>query len=160
MLIPFVERIREVFDYGPETGVLTRKKATGSRSRLGPCQGLGKVGYYVAALDGTLYYVHRLIWAHQTGEWPDVIDHKDRDKTNNRWSNLRSVTDSANKHNWPMQNNNTSGVAGVWLHKQSGKWAAEIKVSGKKRYLGLFADINSAAAARAAAKRAMHVPVV
>lgn len=156
MDIEFIERVRECFDYDAETGHLIRKKKTGNRAVLGPCRALGKIGYRIAGFEGKLWYVHRLIWVHQFGELPDQIDHKDQDKLNNKLGNLRNVTDATNKHNWPMQRNNTSGVAGVWFHRQNKKWVAEIKLGGKKYHFGIFASIEEASAVRAEAKRHHH----
>lgn len=151
------DRVREVFDYDPESGILTRLKSTGNRSRLGPCLSKAAIGYYVARLDGVLYYVHRLIWIHQTGECPEQIDHKDGDRTNNKFKNLRQCTDAQNKQNMkPLFSSNTSGFNGVWWNKQAGKWQVDIKLDGKKKYFGRFDSVECAGQVALAAKRALH----
>lgn len=48
--------------------------------------------------------------------------------------------------NRSISNVNTSGVKGVHWHKLTCKWAAVIKVRGKRFHLGLFTDMASAKA--------------
>ena len=49
--------------------------------------------------------------------------------------------------NTTLRSYNTSGRKGVCWNKGSGKWQAGIKVRGKSLHLGLFDDIDAAAAA-------------
>ena len=53
-------------------------------------------GYVCINLNYTQYSAHRLAWLYTYGYLPKEIDHKDRDKANNKISNLRSVTRSEN----------------------------------------------------------------
>lgn len=43
--------------------------------------------------------LHRVAWAIHHGEWPDHIDHINRDRLDNRICNLRSVTKAENAKN-------------------------------------------------------------
>ena len=44
--------------------------------------------------------VARLCWLVHTGNWPEhTIDHIDRDPLNNKWDNLRDVTQKVNNSN-------------------------------------------------------------
>jgi len=56
-------------------------------------------GYRASMLDGKLYLAHRIIWKLVHDEEPDVIDHINRDRTDNRLRNLRNVTQAANLQN-------------------------------------------------------------
>ena len=47
-----------------------------------------------------------------------------------------------------MTVNSRSGVMGVSLHAQTGKWVARIMVEGKTKYLGIFENLEDAAKAR------------
>lgn len=76
------------------------------------------------------------------------IDHINGNSLDNRRSNLRMVTSSQNKFNKPKKSNNTSGYKGVSWHKSSQKWRAEITVSGKRNFVGLFNFPEDAARAR------------
>lgn len=57
-----------------------------------------------------------------------VIDHRDHDPLNNERDNLRFVTRSQNAMNKP--------ALGVHFATREQKWIADIKVNGKKVYLG------------------------
>lgn len=105
-------------------------------------------GYFVGSILGKKVYAHRVIFAMCNGYWPSIIDHIDGNKANNRIENLRAVTKAENGQNCARSSLNRSGVTGVSLHKNLGKWQATITISGKSKYLGLFTTIDAAAAAR------------
>jgi hypothetical protein len=83
-------------------------------------------------------------------------DHVDGDGLNNRRSNLRPATWAENMRNQRLSRKNTSGVKGVWWHKQRQKWAAQIAVDGHKRSLGLFVSLQEAAQRVADERAAAH----
>ena len=76
------------------------------------------------------------------GEIPSglVIDHIDANRSNNRIANLRICTFQQNHFNRGKQSNNKSGFKGVSWHKQKQKWVAQIKIEGRNKFLGFFAD--------------------
>lgn len=55
---------------------------------------------------------------------------------------------------------NTSGVKGVHFDKRAGKWRAVITLKGKRRYLGYFDDLASAAEARREAENELFEPIL
>jgi len=107
------------------------------------------LGYRKGSVLMKNLYAHRVIWAMQTGSWPDSdIDHINGDRADNRWSNLRSVSRSVNAKNACLRSNNTSGQMGVFWAKQIGRWRAVIWVDGKRISLGCFIGFEDAKAAR------------
>lgn len=117
----------------------------------------------VIRMSGRRYRASHLAWLYMTGRWPvELIDHKDGDPTNNRWSNLRQADWSTNQQNQRRANNRNlwTRLIGAHFHKASGKFAASITVSadGKKRkvHLGLFDTDVEAHAEYVQAKRKMH----
>jgi len=84
------------------------------------------------------------------------IDHKDRDRLNNRKSNFRFCTQGDNAKNSTIPINNTSGFKGVSLHKNSKKWRARITLNDRLISLGVFKDKLSAAKAYNAAALKYH----
>lgn len=87
------------------------------------------------------------------GEFPDQdIDHKDGDRSNNKWDNLREATRSQNCMNSKIRNNNTSGHKGVSYHKRSNRY--RVIISGKHR--GLFDTPEEAARVATAIREREH----
>lgn len=155
------ERLREVLQYHPETGQFTWK-LNPSCVRIGKIAGtLLEKGYVKIAIDKRAHMAHRLAWLYVHGEWPDgYIDHINRNKSDNRISNLRVVGRNENMQNQGLHKRNTSGFRGVSEFKN--RWRARISVNGKDKYLGRFKDKESAYEAylKAAAKYHTHNPFV
>jgi len=141
------ERLKELLHYDPETGVFTWLVNRGSAKAGMPTSGTNRPGYVRVRVDGELYYAHRLAFLYMTGSFPDKglhTDHINRDRSDNRWENLRCVTRSINFHN--------SGAAGCSFHKAANKWQAAIMVNKERTYLGLFDTKEEAVAAYRQAK--------
>ncbi len=86
MTITHAELIN-LYRYDPETGLLYGKR------KETPVGSLNTEGYVKVKIRNKLYSLHRLAWFYVTGEWPkNIIDHKNRVKYDNRFSNLRDVT--------------------------------------------------------------------
>lgn len=80
--------------------------------------------------------------------WPDVIDHINGVKDDNRISNLRSVSFKENMKNMPLKSSSSTGVTGVEARKEHGFYVASITVDGKRKYLGSFKLLDDAKQAR------------
>jgi len=155
--------------YDPETGVVTWKrreeiarwdKAFNAQFAGRECGSIDKHGYQIIGFshEGKLNRLkaHRLAWLIVHGKLPDgEIDHINRNRADNRISNLRDVPSAINHRNLTMLRNNTSGVTGVCWHKTKGKWQARAKIDGRYRAVGLFTCIHEASAA-VKAFRAKH----
>lgn len=76
-----------------------------------------------------------------------IWDHKNGDTLNHQRSNLRLATHAQNCANKGLSKNNTSGFKGVSFIKREQKWAAQIKVDYKNKFLGYFKSPQEAAAA-------------
>jgi len=108
--------------------------------------------YYQVCIFKKIYKVHRIIWLMKNRTWPNIIDHIDHNGANNNIDNLRSVTHQENQKNRRMSVYNTSGITGVSMTKQNGKWRASIKVCGKQKYIGYYDDFFEAVCARKSAE--------
>ncbi len=140
------EYLTSILDYNPETGVFTWKVNRGRKVRVGDIAGtvVSPSGNVAIGIDGITHQAHRLAWYYMYGEWPNVIDHINRNRVDNRILNLRSVTHSENLKNKKIHSNNTSGHCGIYLHKRTGKWVAHIQHKGIYKYLGLYNTIDDA----------------
>lgn len=142
------ERLREVLDYDPETGVFTWR-GSARRGWNGRVAGRDDHGYVRMSIDHIPYYAHRLAWLHVHGEWPAKdLDHRDRNRKNNAIANLRPCEMSENLANAKRPTNNTSGHKGVYRHR--GKWRAAIGVGGRSVHIGVYDTLDDALAARRA----------
>jgi hypothetical protein len=161
------EKLRQLLDYDPATGVFTwkfreevsRNEVAWNRRFLGKIAGRtkpNKNGYLELAIDGVLYYSHRLAWLYMTDEWPeDQIDHKNLNKADNRFENLREATAPNNGWNTRALKRGKSGFKGVSICNGS-QIVASICVSGKRMYLGSFKTTEEAHAAYVAAAKKYH----
>lgn len=151
------ERVRELFDYDSETGSLVRKVSRSSNTKPGDAAGYkGNNGYLCVTIDGHHYLVHRVIWMYVHGYFPEhYIDHINRDKCDNRLENLREATNKCNMRNSKLRSDNKTGITGIFLLKDRGKWLANIRVDNKTKFLGEFIDFTEAVAYRLAAEECL-----
>jgi hypothetical protein len=75
------------------------------------------------------------------------VDHINRNKLDNRRSNLRFADPSQSAANRGKQKNTTSQYRGVCLSRNGRKWVAQIRVRGEHYYLGAFTSEIDAARA-------------
>lgn len=144
--------------YDQETGILTRRTTACNRIQVGHEAGsVNGNGYKTVGLFNKRYQAHRLVWFYVHGRWPNgQIDHIDRNRINNRISNLRDVGAIENSQNHSTSSTNWSGHTGVSWHKKNSVWVAGIRANGKKHHLGSFPTIALAARAYREAKRVFH----
>ena len=148
-----------LLSYCPETGIfrwLVRTHTTGRMIYPGDIAGTKKDGYCVIFVYGKQYRAHQLSFLFMTGEWPPIdsdIDHKNRDRFDNSWDNLRIATRTQNNMNAKIRANNRSGFKGVSLRKDTGKWHARITVDKKRILLGDFENIEDAVKVRKEAEK-------
>jgi len=144
-----------ILDYNENTGIFIWKINPAKNVKIGDTAGnVDSRGYIVIRIKGKAYKAHRLAWFYMTGEWPKYdIDHDDRVKTNNIFSNLKDSTKSENMKNRKKNKNNTSGFNGVYWDKEAKKWRVRIMVEGKLKHIGFFEDVNAAAEARLSANK-------
>ena len=155
--------VRELLTYDPITGVLTwndrdRKwfRNVQSQRRFNAhFAGLraGSVrcdGYRYMWILGNQCRSGRLIWLWMTDFWPfQFIDHKNRDRSDDRWCNLRDVSRLVNNRNRGderLRVNNVSGVKGI--HQRSENcWCARTRINGKRILIGHFRTLAEATTA-------------
>ena len=147
------KKLKEFLHYNQDTGIFHWVVDRGNNVKMGDIAGTTWRGYIFININKTMHRAHRLAWLYVYGEFPkNEIDHINHKKNDNKISNLRVVTRVENCKNVSLARNSTSGVAGVYWHKNSKKWMAHIRKDGKLKYLGLFVDINEAKKVREKAK--------
>lgn len=145
------DRLRELFTYSKKTG-LFKRRVRRKQSKYGTEHAVGSIndaGYRIISVDGCRYRAHILAWIYVTGSAPRAeIDHRDNNRDNNSWSNLREATRKQNSENVRLPINNTSGHKGVTWWARDGRWKAQIGHRGKCINLGYFDRLEDAVAAR------------
>lgn len=142
-------RLKESLSYDPETGSFTWLIQKARRTKIGSVAGTIWDGYIRIEIDNRSYRAHRLAWLYMTGVWPDEeIDHKNTNRSDNRWSNLRAATHSQNQGNARRRRDNSTGFKSV--QKIRGKFRAVIS-RGPRIHLGYFDTAEKAHAAYCAA---------
>jgi hypothetical protein len=129
------KNVTSALSYSPETGEF-RWAAPRPKVRVGQIAGhiKKKTGYAFIEVDGKCYAAHRLAWFFMTGLEPTgQIDHINRNRSDNRFENLRIATNGQNRAN--SRTTNKHGLKGVrfipWMKKEGKCWEAKI-THGKK----------------------------
>ena len=164
--LPSVERLDELLSYDETSGLLTWKMLVAtSRSNIchnNKCGGkvAGTVnddGYVVIGIAKKYYLAHRIIWKLMTGFDPtDLVDHRDTDRGNNRWANLREAENGPNIQNSKIRKDNKSGIKGVHWDKHHNSWKATLSVNGQQIPLGRHKRLEDAAKVRRDAAERLH----
>jgi len=152
------DRLRELLHYDPDTGVFTWRVFRCGRAMPGAVAGRVSGAYWCINIDGATFKASRLAWLYMTGSMPEnIVDHRDTDKLNNRWKNLRDIPQARNLQNQrKAQADNLLGVLGVTHHPKNNKFQARITLDKKTRSLGYFKTAEEAHAAYIEAKRRLH----
>lgn len=151
-----VSELKRVLRYSSTTGLFTWRITQGN-AVIGKTAGTLINGYVVIRFAGQAYKAHRLAVFYKTGKLPKKkVDHKNRIRHDNRWSNLRPATDSQNTINSNISTRNTSGVKGVCWNAFANKWHVKITDCRKTKHLGYYADLDEAIRVRRRAERRYH----
>lgn len=98
------ERLLEVLNYDPLTGVFTWKAKTAKGTKIGSVAGsIDPNGYIYINIDKVGYLAQRLAWLYVKGEWPRLIRFQDRNRSNCRIDNLQEgfYLDTRHDHRTP-----------------------------------------------------------
>lgn len=144
------EKLISTLSYDPETGVFRNLVSRGYLHGGEVCGWKNGNGYLRITIEGKSYYAHRLAWFYAHKTWPDVIDHINQDRSDNRLINLRPASKSQNAVNGKRLHR------GATFSKKYHRWVAQIRWQGKSKFLGHFDTESAACAAYAAAAQDRH----
>lgn len=155
-----LDRLKSLLDYDPVTGdFVWLQKTCRSRNLIGKVAGYFGSRYIEIRIDNKTYLAHRLAYFYMTREWPtDQIDHKNLDKHDNSWANLRPANQFQNCANRAALSTNSSGMKGVRVNpcSKSRPWRADIWFDNKSMCLGTFKTIEEAGAAYLGAAKVLR----
>jgi hypothetical protein len=127
--LPPIQELQQAFVYDPATGIFLHKYNRNNKTKAGDVAGhIDHKGYVRLVLDGCRMQAHRVAWYLMTGAdpLPNQIDHIDRVRANNSWSNLRLATQAQNQHN---------AVSRGWT-RYGNRYYAQIRIGGALISLG------------------------
>lgn len=124
------EHLLRCFKYNPVTGLISVRP-----DAPGECC-VSYAGDYVRLFikgHGGYIYGHRFAYIAMGAQPPEVVDHINRHRQDNRWINLRASDKSKNGVNQGLGKNNKSGVTGVCWAGSKQRWLVSIcnKICGR-----------------------------
>lgn len=156
-----VDELKQKLVYEPDTGIFRWvnppiKGPAKSGDRAGSVR---PDGYRRITINQKHYLSHRLAFLWMTGKLPDlIVDHINGVPGDDRWENLREVTQSENLQNTRLNNVGPSGYRGVSKH-HTGKWYARININKVSKFLGIFNTPEEANEARLLAEKQYWTPL-
>jgi hypothetical protein len=155
--LPTAEYVRSLLDYDPQTGVFRWRCNRGLKNVGGKRAGTVTArGYRVIEIAGKTHREQRLAWLFATGHWPSgEVDHRDRDRSNNKLDNLRLATRSQNTTNKAVQKSSQTGIKGV-NRRENGTFRAYLSAQGRRINLGTFRTAEEARSAYLEAAKLHH----
>jgi len=147
------EQLRNLLEYRPDTGRFYWKVRRGSALPGSEAGSWQTYGYRKIVIERRPYLAHRLAWLYVYGEHPiGVIDHSNRDRTDNRIENLEDRPRGRNAAN--RERRSQSGFTGICFERS--KWVARFGVNGRTFYLGSYDTPKKAASRYQTAARLLH----
>jgi hypothetical protein len=169
--LPSQSRLNSLFHYDENAGILFWKERPvelfinqhscdvwNSRQAGKPAGNVNQYGYLRITLDKRSYFAHRIIWKMKTDEEPVHIDHRDTNKLNNKFENLRVAEPYQNSLNMAGHKDSTSGLKNVSFSARSpiNPWYVLISHAGKRHYCGSFPTKEQAFSAACAMREKLH----
>lgn len=143
------EYLKSILAYDPETGVWIWKIHYFIRLVGAVAGSIKQDGYRQIKIGNVDYMSARLACLYMKGRWPiEEMDHKDTNRSNDKWENLREATRAENTRNRNAKVTSLIGLKGVKL-TTSGKYEAAIRSKEDYKYLGTFDTPEEAAKAYA-----------
>lgn len=128
------ELVKELFDYHKDGYLIWKKLKIKNQIKVGNIAGyVNKYdGYYRVHIQNKGYKISRIVFLYHYGWLPRIVDHIDRDISNNKVGNLRAATDAENGKNRTSVKNSSSQYLGVSIYNKRTKsrpprWLAALK---------------------------------
>lgn len=138
------ESLKELLDYNPDTGIFKWRIDVARNIFSGQIAGSkNNQGYIIIGIKGKRFGAHRLAWLYVYGNFPDIIDHIDQVRDNNRISNLREADYSLSNQNRTIYN--PLGYIGIRFRNDF--FEANIRINGRITRIGKYDTAEEASQA-------------
>lgn len=130
------QELIEILDYNPESGQFIWKQNRGHNQVKNKKAGYidKKTGYLILSIKKNKYLAHRLAWFYFYAEWPkQTIDHIDKNKLNNRITNLRDIPFTENQWNKKIYDDGRLVGTAFRPDRKSKKWTSAITIFNPKK---------------------------
>jgi len=156
--LPTQEYLKECFEYEdghlfwrerPATHFHNYRNYTYFNTRFAGAKAGSKdkrTGYTYIAINEVRYLTHRIVYKIHTGVDPNIIDHINRIRTDNRFENLRSGTQADNIRNSISCIKNKSGHLNI--HETVDGWRVRDRINGKLVHVGTYLTLEEAIQAK------------
>lgn len=140
------ELLKTLLEYEPLSGNFIWRIRPAMSIHEGSIAGsiTGTPKYIYITIKGKPYAAHRLAFLYMTGTIPKFIDHKDTNKLNNKWCNLREASHEENQANRPTSVTNKLGVKGVCWNVRERCFEAYVQKKGYKKQTKKFKTLEEA----------------
>lgn len=138
--IPSKDELRNLITYDKQSGKVFwlprpenrwQDKGWNTKFANKEVSGSPNTEYIWISIHNMNYLLHRVIVVYESGIDAEVVDHKDLNKKNNAWDNLRIANQSQNRCNAPIGAKlGKSGVKGLSQTKQ-GQWKGRVTFKGQ-----------------------------
>lgn len=139
--------LKKYFHYDSDTGRFTNLIQRGKAKIGNSPESYTHDGYKTIYINGRAYRAHILAWLYVFGEYPNIIDHINGIRDDNRISNLRNVDTRINLQN--MKRSQTrktySDVPGVFYEKKKDVYRIRLKSpDGVYKSFGYYDTVEDA----------------
>jgi len=115
-----------------------------------------KDGVSCLFVDKKPYLLHRIVFLMHHGYLPDMVDHIDGNRTNNKIENLREATHAQNAWNSKPRADSNIGIKNITYNKKFNQYTVRIQVNQERKYIGAFKDLELAALVAMEARNKYH----
>jgi hypothetical protein len=107
-------------------------------------------------INKKIYLLHRIVFMMHHGYLPEMVDHIDLNRSNNRIENLRAAKHAENAWNANARVDSTSNIKNVTFNARRRKWLVRIQANGNRMHIGCYKDLELAELVAMEARNKYH----
>lgn len=139
------EELKSILKYDQDTGNFFWLKNTSNKRAGDKAGSFTSTGYIIISINKKSYKAHRLAFLYMSGVLPtDEVDHIDRNRSNNKWNNLRLATHADNQTNKLNNLKTQSGFTHITYRVINSCWTVRLGKAHKEKFIGNYKDLKEA----------------